>query len=147
MLAANNQSLEDYNYLNKEIGEIILNEIGDTKFNGVSGSVAFNEDTGDRIAWTKIEQLQRGKYEVVAYYDQKTDNLTWIPPPPYVTNRQDKVIWVGGGDKVPQDRTIVKPQLRMVNIWLYISMVALSLVGCAFAMAFIWFNFKYSHRR
>jgi hypothetical protein len=39
--------------------------------------VAFSEETGDRIAWTKIEQLQRGKYEVVAFYDQKSDNLTW----------------------------------------------------------------------
>ena len=35
------------------------------------GHVAFSEETGDRIAWTKIEQLQRGKYEVVAFYDQK----------------------------------------------------------------------------
>ena len=43
----------------------------------IQGSVAFSEETGDRIAWTKIEQLQRGKYEVVAFYDQKSDNLTW----------------------------------------------------------------------
>ena len=42
--------------------------------------MAFNEDTGDRIAWTKLEQLQDGKYEKVAFYDQKTDNLTWITP-------------------------------------------------------------------
>ncbi len=41
------------------------------------GSVAFSEETGDRIAWTKIEQLQNKKYEVVAFYDQKSDNLTW----------------------------------------------------------------------
>ena len=50
--------------------------------------MAFNEDTGDRIAWTKVEQLQGGNYEVVAYYDMKTDNLTtkgmtevWIGQP------------------------------------------------------------------
>ena len=32
------------------------------------GSVAFSEETGDRIAWTKVEQMQSNKYEVVAYY-------------------------------------------------------------------------------
>ena len=35
------------------------------------GQVAFSQDTGDRIALTQIEQLQHGKYEVVAFYDQK----------------------------------------------------------------------------
>ena len=38
--------------------------------------MAFSEETGDRIAWTKIEQLQHGKYEVVAFYDQK---VTTVP--------------------------------------------------------------------
>ena len=51
------------------------------------------------------------------------------------------------GDKAPQDRTIIKPQLRMVNLWLYVSMVTLSFIGCGIALAFIWFNFKYAHRR
>ena len=49
-------------------------------FSSFQGSVAFSEETGDRIAWTKIEQLQNKKYEVVAFYDQKSDNLTWLPP-------------------------------------------------------------------
>ena len=34
----------------------------------LQGSVAFSEETGDRIAWTKVEQMQSNKYEVVAYY-------------------------------------------------------------------------------
>ena len=37
-LAARGQSIDDYNYENKEIGEIILEEIGDTKFDGISVS-------------------------------------------------------------------------------------------------------------
>ena len=49
-------------------------------FSSFQGSVAFSEETGDRIAWTKIEQLQNKKYEVVAFYDQKSDNLTWLLP-------------------------------------------------------------------
>ena len=38
------------------------------------GQVAFSQDTGDRIALTQIEQLQHGKYEVVAFYDQKVSD-------------------------------------------------------------------------
>ena len=112
------------------------------------GSVEFNDDTGDRIAWTKVEQLQNGLYEVVAYYDMKTDNLSLIRPEEikgYVTNRKDKIQWIE--DKAPQDRTIVTYELRVVNLWLYASMVSLSFAGCGIAVAFIWFNFKYAHRR
>ena len=39
--------------------------------------MAFSQETGDRMAWTKIEQLINQKYEVVGYYDQRTNNLTW----------------------------------------------------------------------
>ena len=30
--------------------------------------MAFSEETGDRIAWTKIEQMQSNKYKVLAFY-------------------------------------------------------------------------------
>lgn len=177
------------------------------------GSVAFSEETGDRIAWTKIEQLQRGKYKVVAFYDQKTDNLTWLPPESLPTTtttstttsspssstpvevftpsedstieasiqgvitdpmedlggdklvttltttvsletttksgvtreKTNRVIWLG--KKIPQDRTIVRPELRKLNLWLYLSMVILSFIGVIFAILLIYFNFKYAHRR
>lgn len=37
-LAANGTSLEDYNYENKNIADIILNEIADVQFMGMSVS-------------------------------------------------------------------------------------------------------------
>ena len=146
------------------------------------------------MSWTKIEQLQNGKYEIVGYYDQTTDNLTWVKPPEKpaepslgaslnksitkVTgashettqengglptlmtttttktttslvllddNEPNRIIWLG--KKIPQDRTIVKIQLRELNVWLYFSMVTLALIGVLFAGFLIYFNFKYSHRR
>ena len=160
----------------------------------MQGSVAFSEETGDRMSWTKIEQLQKGVYEVVGYYDQTADNLTWVKPPealrPSLLNKSvakdhdsisenskvltempvlmtttttttttsllllednkdeseaNRIIWLG--KKIPQDRTIVKNQLRELNVWLYFSMVALALIGVFFAGGLIYFNFKYSHRR
>ncbi len=35
-LASMGQSLEDYNYENKEIGQIILDDLGDVRFVGIS---------------------------------------------------------------------------------------------------------------
>ena len=145
------------------------------------------------MSWTKIEQLQKGVYEVVGYYDQTVDNLTWVKPletsitplnkssskdqddssedfkvltemPVLMTttttstttsllllednkdeSEANRIIWLG--KKIPQDRTIVKNQLRELNLWLYFSMVALALIGVFFAGGLIYFNFKYSHRR
>lgn len=44
---------------------------------GVSGMVRFSS-RGDRIAWTQIEQMRNGKYDLLGYYDTQTDNLTWF---------------------------------------------------------------------
>lgn len=42
----------------------------------VQGTVAFSSDTGDRMALTMVEQLVGTKYQIVGYYDMRTDNLT-----------------------------------------------------------------------
>ena len=73
-----NESLDSYNYDNKMVADIIQDKMEEVKFNGISvcsqiklflisnltclkGSVAFSEATGDRMAWTKIEQLVNTK--------------------------------------------------------------------------------------
>ena len=38
--------------------------------------MAFSEETGDRIAWTKIEQMQSNKYKVLAFYVSPNELLT-----------------------------------------------------------------------
>jgi len=140
-LVSNGTSLEDYNYENQAIADIIKNEIGDVQFMGMSGSVAFSEETGDRMAWTKIEQMQSNKYSVIAFYDQKSDNLTWKSE----TGTDSEVVWPGG--KIPQDRTIVINQLLMVNLWLYLSMAFVAIFGILIAISLVYFNFRYGHRR
>ncbi len=142
-LAVNGTSLEDYNYENQAIADMILTEMGDVQFTGMSGFVAFSEETGDRIAWTQIEQLQSKKYEVVAFYDQKSDNLTWLPKADGSSTQ--KVLWAGG--KIPQDRTIVQNRLLKVNLWLYLAMVFVAVVGVFIALGLIYFNCRYGHRR
>jgi len=61
-----------YNFLCSKI----LNNVQKVKFEGISGTVAFSSDTGDRMALTMVEQLVDTKYQIVGYYDMRTDNLT-----------------------------------------------------------------------
>jgi len=141
-LEAQNQSLDSYNYDNKAVADIIQDQMEKVKFNGISGSVAFSEATGDRMAWTMIEQLVDTKYTVVGYYDQRTDNLTWNTDP---TTGNELVWWPKG--KIPQDRTIIKPDIKTVALTIYIPMVIISVIGIILALILIIINNKFDYRR
>ena len=56
-----------------------------------------------------------------------------------------KVIWPG--EKIPQDRTIVRNRLLKLNLSLYIIMVVVALIGIGIAIGLIYFNFRYGHRK
>ncbi|KAK8378896.1 hypothetical protein O3P69_009556 [Scylla paramamosain] len=133
-LAAVNRSIEEFTYTNKEIADELYKAMNATQFLGVSGRVAFSND-GDRIAWTQVEQMIEGRYHKLGYFDVQTDNLTWF-------NREK---WIG--DKVPQDRTIVRRQLRTVSLGLFISMCTISGVGAMWALLLLIFTFIHRHRR
>ncbi|XP_042204877.1 gamma-aminobutyric acid type B receptor subunit 1-like isoform X2 [Homarus americanus] len=133
-LAAVNKSIEEFTYTNKEIAAELYKAMNATQFLGVSGRVAFSTD-GDRIAWTQIEQMIDGRYHKLGYFDVQTDNLTWF-------NREQ---WIGG--KVPQDRTIVRRQLRTVSLGLFISMCTISSVGAVWALLLLIFTFVHRQRR
>lgn len=90
---------------------------------------------GDRIALTQIEQVVDGKYVKLGYYDTQNTNLTW----------RNMERWIGG--KVPQDRTIIKTQLRTVSFALLITMCGVSSLGILFALLLIIFNILNRHRR
>ncbi|KAG0717007.1 Gamma-aminobutyric acid type B receptor subunit 1 [Chionoecetes opilio] len=133
-LVAVNKSIEEFTYTNKEIADELYKAMNATQFLGVSGRVAFSND-GDRIAWTQVEQMVGGLYHKLGYFDVQTDNLTW-------SNQEQ---WIGS--KVPQDRTIVRRQLRTVSLGLFISMCSISGVGTIWAMLLLVFTFIHRDRR
>ena len=141
-LERKNKSLDSYNYDNKAVADIIQDQLEKVKFNGISGSVAFSEETGDRMAWTKIEQLIDQEYVEVGFYDQETGNLSWK----YNTSSGAELVrWSGG--KVPQDRTIIKEDVKTVALTLYVPMVAVSVLGIVLALILIVINNKFNYRR
>ena len=125
--------------------------------------MAFSSDTGDRMALTMVEQLVGTKYQIVGYYDMRTDNLTlnknssgWrkvcrpqflpllIIHPPSPPGQE--VIWWRRGNP-PQDRTIIRPEVRTVAMTLYIPMLAVSVIGIILAIILIFVNNKFNYRR
>jgi len=141
VLESMGQSLDSYNYDNKAVADIIQDQLENVKFNGISGSVAFSEETGDRMAWTKIEQLIDHQYVEVGFYDQETGNLSWSQN----ASGAELVRWRGG--KVPQDRTIIKEDIKTVALTLYVPMVAVSVLGIVLALILIVINNKFNYRR
>ncbi|XP_063216231.1 gamma-aminobutyric acid type B receptor subunit 1 isoform X2 [Bacillus rossius redtenbacheri] len=128
------KTLKNFTYTDKETADGIYAAINSTQFLGVSGHVAFSSQ-GDRIALTQIEQMVNGSYMKLGYYDTQSDNLTWL-------NREK---WIRG--KVPQDRTIVRRELRTVSLPLFICMWTVSCLGIVCAVGLIAFNIWYRHRR
>ncbi|XP_072027769.1 gamma-aminobutyric acid type B receptor subunit 1-like [Amphiura filiformis] len=62
------RSIADFNYEDEEIGNILLEKVTNTKFQGLTGTVQFL-DTGDRRGIVKLTQNHNGSEEVVALFD------------------------------------------------------------------------------
>uniref|UniRef100_A0AC34PUZ2 G-protein coupled receptors family 3 profile domain-containing protein n=1 Tax=Panagrolaimus sp. JU765 TaxID=591449 RepID=A0AC34PUZ2_9BILA len=126
--------LIDFNYNNAIIFEHLFNCVKNTQFKGVSGKVKFS-DLGDRIARTQIEQLQKGKYVLLGYYDTVLQELDWYGNEKFV-----------GGRGPPPDSTIIKESLITVSITLYIVVVIFAIIALILALSMFIFNLKYSYR-
>ncbi|XP_054720553.1 gamma-aminobutyric acid type B receptor subunit 1-like [Uloborus diversus] len=127
-------TIKNFTYDNQFIAQQIYSAMNSTQFLGVSGYVAFSSK-GDRIAWTQVEQMIDGNYTLLGYYDTQTDNLTWL--------KKEK--WADG--RPPPDRTIIVQVLRTVTLSLFISMVTVSSIGIAWALALLIFNTLFRHAR
>lgn len=128
------KSLKKFTYTDKMIADEIYGAMNQTSFLGVSGVVAFSSQ-GDRIALTQIEQMVDGQYRKLGYYDTQADNLTWF-------NAEQ---WQG--EKIPQDRTVIKSVLRTVSLPLFVCMSSISCCGIVIAFCLIVFNIMHKHRR
>lgn len=150
-------SLESFNYTNNYIKDILYNSLANVQFLGVSGHVAFSEK-GDRIAWTQIEQMIEGKYNLLGYYDTQTNNLTWTNNERWVETGKELNHFLFSKNRLltyalhltgkpPPDRTIIQQKYSSVNTSLFITIIVISLIGILWALALMCFNLKFSHYR
>ncbi|XP_072365108.1 gamma-aminobutyric acid type B receptor subunit 2 [Scyliorhinus torazame] len=125
----NPQTIRDFNYVNKDLGQIFLDSMNETNFFGVTGQVVFRN--GERMGTIIFSQFQ-DKVEIkVGEYNAIADSLELINN----TLRFQ-------GVEPPKDRTIIQPQLRKISLPLYSILSALTVLGMFMSSAFLFFNIK-----
>ncbi|VDP31797.1 unnamed protein product, partial [Soboliphyme baturini] len=158
---ARNLTLDDFSYEDATMAQEIYNCMRRTKFRGVSGEVMFSEK-GERIAWTLIEQLQGqcivecafsktvsqfldGKYEVMGYYDYRSDNLSWRNKEKFISEAKSK--YTDLDDYIPPDEVVIQEK------WIAVGHIQFMIFGAAGALGIIWaiingsFNVVFRYRR
>ncbi|XP_072017779.1 gamma-aminobutyric acid type B receptor subunit 1-like [Amphiura filiformis] len=128
--------LENYTYGNEEIANEIYMALNSSNFPGLSGTVAFSA-TGDRLAWTQIEQMVDGEYKKIGYYDFANDNLTL---------EREKIVWSDAYEgKPPPDGVRTEEELQLISKKIYIPVCILAGLSICFAVVCITFNICFQH--
>ncbi|KAK6491233.1 gamma-aminobutyric acid type B receptor subunit 2-like [Huso huso] len=123
------KKIQDYDYTNKELGEIVLDVMNGTNFLGVTGQVMFRN--GERMGTIRFNQFQEGQEVKVGEYNAIADVLELM----------NNTIRFQGVEP-PKDRTIVQNQRRNINLPLYSILSAVTILGMFMAGAFLFFNIK-----
>ncbi|RXM35656.1 hypothetical protein EOD39_3960 [Acipenser ruthenus] len=123
------KKIQDYDYTNKELGEIVLDVMNETNFLGVTGQVMFRN--GERMGTIRFNQFQEGQEVKVGEYNAIADVLELM----------NNTIRFQGVEP-PKDRTIVQNQRRNINLPLYSILSAVTILGMFMAGAFLFFNIK-----
>ncbi|KAL5007052.1 hypothetical protein ScPMuIL_015858 [Solemya velum] len=127
------KTLDQFEYHDVDIANIITSEIGNTNFTGIMGHVAFGGD-GDPLASLRIMQMNDGLYRWVGTYN------------PMATG--EKIQWENGGirwagKKPPRDRTIVIQQYQLPLMSEYIPRIILASLGIILGLALLTFNTRF----
>ncbi|EDV25890.1 uncharacterized protein TRIADDRAFT_55426 [Trichoplax adhaerens] len=127
-----NRLLEDFNYNDTEMKDILLREMFALNFEGVSGAVKFDK-YGDRSGTLTVLQRVNGTRNFVGIYDGIKE----------VLEMRGRFFWRDG--RIPSDgsknATIVN--LLVVDFSLCMVMVALSAIGIGISVVFFYANHKY----
>uniref|UniRef100_UPI00398F7BE9 gamma-aminobutyric acid type B receptor subunit 2 n=1 Tax=Pristiophorus japonicus TaxID=55135 RepID=UPI00398F7BE9 len=123
------QTIRDFNYVNKDLGQIFLDSMNETNFLGVTGQVMFRN--GERMGTIIFSQFQDEVTVKVGDYNAVADSLELI---------NDTLRFQGV--EPPKDRTIIQPQLRKISLPLYSILSALTVLGMFMSSAFLFFNIK-----
>ncbi|XP_053612233.1 gamma-aminobutyric acid type B receptor subunit 2 isoform X2 [Plodia interpunctella] len=125
--------LQYFDYDRKDMAEVILYQLGNLSFLGVSGPISFNG--ADRIGTSAFYQIQGGRPKLVALYTNGRE----LPCP-----ECSRAQWAGG---VPAARRVLVS--RLVSVWppARLAVAVMAATGVALSLAFLAFNLHYSKRR
>ncbi|XP_077991623.1 gamma-aminobutyric acid type B receptor subunit 1-like [Glandiceps talaboti] len=123
------KKLEDFDYSDKEMAQIFLEEMAKTSFEGMSGPVTFNE-FGDRYGAIDIRQIQDGKYENVGMFYHTDNKIEWMQLPR----------WGDDPSHVPYDHKREFPRIMRIKPKAFYIVCVIAVSGICLACAFLVFN-------
>ncbi|XP_072040017.1 gamma-aminobutyric acid type B receptor subunit 2-like [Amphiura filiformis] len=132
------QSLLNFSYTNSNLSRLFFDQMSETKFEGISGTVKFTS-TGDRLGPIQIRQNQNGTDAAVGTYNpgSEGDKLQW--------STKITVHWPNG--RPPLDSFIEEEEYQSISLALFAIMTVIAILGIFLAISFFTFSILYSERR
>ena len=121
-------NLSDYTYGQRDATNIIRDEVVRLKFQGASGIISFDNETGYTSAMVDLHQPVDNVSLIAGYYSQEDGKLEIVGSPKFVKNRFES------------EELLVHPALAAV--FLLLTAVALVLIITAHVLTLIYRNFK-----
>ncbi|XP_028046146.2 gamma-aminobutyric acid type B receptor subunit 1 isoform X2 [Monomorium pharaonis] len=133
LLNRRNESMAQYTHKRKDIVTLLLQQLKDLRFIGVSGPVSF--DDADRVGITAFYQMHGHDIKRIAIYTPEDEKLIMNCPGCEATR------WPGG--QVPAARRVFR--LRMVTVApaAFLAITCIASVGVTLALAFLAFNLHF----
>ncbi|ELU15902.1 hypothetical protein CAPTEDRAFT_22430, partial [Capitella teleta] len=134
-LILNGKLIEDFEYSDIEMADLLTESMRTLNFAGVNGHVAF-DSSGSLMPEIVIEQQQGRKRTSIAGYDFQSDSVNWVNGGPR---------WPGG--KVPSDSSIIVYQQQYIDRSLYATMCFIAVLGIIETIGLLVFNMYHRHKR
>ncbi|CAF0772752.1 unnamed protein product [Didymodactylos carnosus] len=136
----NRTNLEKWSYDNSQMKNIMMEDMENTQFFGVSGFVKFDKQ-GNRMSKIVVEQLRNGVYHRIARFDAQTGIIEWLRK----EEKDGKRCWnyknTSSMDRRPPfDQLQISIQVQQISRPLYITMSCFAALGFIFALACLIFN-------
>ncbi|XP_038068448.1 gamma-aminobutyric acid type B receptor subunit 2-like isoform X1 [Patiria miniata] len=128
--------LEDFSYTDTEMARVILNHAENMEFSGLSGRVRIED--GQRIAQrVYIDQAQGTSLKNVMQYKIQEAVL--------IDSETTRIKWPGG--RIPVDGVTRRSLVLEVSSTARAILFSLASLGAVLALAFLFLNVRYKHRR
>ncbi|XP_011637497.1 uncharacterized protein LOC105427462 isoform X2 [Pogonomyrmex barbatus] len=133
LLNRRNESMSQYTHTRKDLAKLLLKQLKNLRFIGVSGPVSF--DDADRVGITAFYQMHGRDIKRIAIYTPEDEKLIMNCPGCEATR------WPGG--QVPAARRVFR--LRMVTVApaAFLAITCIASVGVTLALAFLAFNLHF----
>ncbi|CAF1291203.1 unnamed protein product [Adineta steineri] len=144
-------NLEEWTYGNVDMKNLMMDDMKQTDFFGVSGAVKFDE-FGNRMSKVVVEQLRNGVYHRLARFDAERGSIEWLGGEESDGSRcwNYKYNYSSSNEKrrsAPFDQLQKSHQVQEISRPLYLTMSFFAALGLLFSIVCLILNIIYQKRK